>query len=206
MDADMNKQLDDAIHAAADAIQNIPQPFRNNINSDEALAAQEACLSLENTLKEVKAAVRAAYENTPNDSKLEAILVQYTDYVVLPTYKSLMEKNAALFEAVKQFRNSPSDSNFEAASEAWLVAREPWEKSEGFLFGPVDTENLDPNMDSWPLDQNMIVSVLQSGNFDQIEWDEDDDSADVEAAQNVRGYHTLEYLLFKDGKPRKVNN
>ena len=26
MDADMNKQLDDAIHAAADAIQNIPQP------------------------------------------------------------------------------------------------------------------------------------------------------------------------------------
>lgn len=39
-----------------------------------------------------------------------------------------------------------------------------------------------------------------------MEWDEDDDSASVEAAQNVRGYHTLEYLLFKDGKPRKVNN
>ena len=206
MDADMNKQLDDAIHAAADAIQNIPQPFRNNINSDEALAAQDACLSLENTLKEVKAAVRAAYENTPNDSKLEAILVQYTDYVVLPTYKSLMEKNAALFEAAKQFKNSPSNSNFDAASEAWLVAREPWEKSEGFLFGPVDTENLDPNMDSWPLDQNIIASILKSGNFDKIEWDEDDDSADIEAAQNVRGYHTLEYLLFKDGKPRKVNN
>ncbi len=61
-------------------------------------------------------------------------------------------------------------------------------------------------MDSWPLDQNIIVSILKSGNFDKIEWDEDDDSADIEAAQNVRGYHTLEYLLFKDGKPRKVNN
>ena len=55
-------------------------------------------------------------------------------------------------------------------------------------------------------DQNIIVSILKSGNFDKIEWDEDDDSADIEAAQNVRGYHTLEYLLFKDGKPRKVNN
>ena len=34
---------------------------------------------------------------------------------------------------------------------------------------------------------------------------EGDDDDTVEAAQNVRGFHTLEFLLFKNGKPRTVN-
>ena len=44
-----------AIDAAAKAIQAIPQPFRNNINSKEAAEAMEACAELgdilENELK-----------------------------------------------------------------------------------------------------------------------------------------------------------
>ena len=32
----------------------------------------------------------------------------------------------------------------------------------------------------------------------------DDDDAKVEAARNVRGFHTLEFLIFKDGKPRTI--
>ena len=38
----------------------------------------------------------------------------------------------------------------------------PWEQSEAFLFGPVDILGLDPNMDSWPLDQVAIVNILNS--------------------------------------------
>ena len=157
-------------------------------------------------LNEVKPYVNQTFGDPEYDDDLDAIAEQFVDAVVLPTYKDLQEKNKLLLDAVNQFRQNPSNDNFEKACNLWITAREPWEKSEGFLFGPVDTENLDPNMDSWPLDQNIIVSILKSGNFDKIEWDEDDDSADIEAAQNVRGYHTLEYLLFKDGKPRKVNN
>lgn len=111
-----------------------------------------------------------------------------------------------MFDAVNTFKNNPSDLNFEKACEAWLTAREPWEKSEAFLFGPVDSEGLDPNMDSWPLDQDAIFQILKSGNFNEMEWGDGDDDDTVSAAQNVRGYHTLEYLLFKDGEPRKVNN
>mgnify|MGYP002235879179 CR=1 FL=1 len=33
--------------------------------------------------------------------------------------------------------------------------------------------------------------------------DEEDEA--IGAAQSVRGYHTLEYLLFKDGQPRTVD-
>ncbi|MDE6655216.1 MAG: peptidase M75, partial [Muribaculaceae bacterium] len=130
----------------------------------------------------------------------------YVDAVVVPTYRSLKDKNATLYQAVANFKNSPSDANFATACNAWLEAREPWEKSEAFLFGPVDALGLDPNMDSWPLDQDNIVQILNSGNYDNLNWSDGDDDDKIEAVQSVRGFHTLEFLLFKDGQPRKVKN
>lgn len=204
VDPERDTQMKEAINNAANAIQDIPQPFRNNINSNEARKAMEACATLENLLTEMSTYVQNTFGASSFDAQLDAIVDRYVDAVVLPTYQSLAEKNSSLFDAINVLRNNPSNENFEKACEAWLTAREPWEKSEGFLFGPVDSEGLDPNMDSWPLDQNMIVQILNSGNFDQMEWGEGDDEEAVTAAQNVRGYHTLEYLLFKDGEPRTI--
>ena len=136
-------------------------------------------------------------------SVLEPVVDNYADAVVLPTYKALMEKNSALYDAVAALCASPSDKAFEKAADAWLAAREPWEKSEAFLFGPVDALGLDPNMDSWPLDQAGIEQILSSGDWGALEWTDD---SEAEAAQGVRGFHTLEYLLFKDGEARTIND
>ena len=40
-----------------------------------------------------------------------------------------------------------------------------------------------------------------------MEWSGDysEDSEAISAAQNVRGFHTLEFLLFKDGQARTVD-
>lgn len=206
--AEINPELDTkvktAINNAANAIQAIPQPFRNHINSNEAVAAMAACADLVDVLDiELKTAVTGL---TGRDAQLQAIVDSYVDVVVLPTYKALKEKNEALHQAVVNFKNSPSNAAFETACNAWLVAREPWEKSEAFLFGPVDALGLDPNMDSWPLDQDAIVQILNSGNYDDLNWNDGDADDAVEAAQSVRGFHTLEFLLFKNGNPRTVNN
>ena len=123
---------------------------------------------------------------------------------LLTGHLSLKEKNDALYNAVIVLADNPSNSAFETACDAWITAREPWEKSEAFLFGPVDEMGLDPNMDSWPLDQNAIVQILNSQSWSDLEWSEGDDEAAVESAQNVRGFHTLEFLLYKNGEPRKV--
>ena len=65
---------------------------------------------------------------------------------------------------------------------------------------------LDPNMDSWPLDAIGIANLLASQNWADLEWsgDYDEESEAIESAQSLRGYHTLEFLLFKNGKPRTV--
>lgn len=113
----------------------------------------------------------------------------------------MKEKNSDLYDAVLAFRSNPSNAAFETACHAWIEAREPWEKSEAFLFGPVDVEGLDPNMDSWPLDVDAIVQILTTGNFGALDWDDD---SEAEAAQSVRGFHTLEFLLFQNGAPRTI--
>mgnify|MGYP002540947687 FL=1 len=201
-EADLDAQVKKAISDAAAAIWNIPSPFRNNINSQETVKAMEACATLEQVLKnDLKKCVEGL-----DNSVLKKVVENYVDVVVLPTYADLKSYNQLLFNAVEVFRTSPSNANFKACAEAWLKAREPWETSEAFLFGPVADKGLDPNMDSWPLDQDGIVQILTSGNYSNLDWDGDYDEDDdkIAAAQALRGYHTLEYLIFKDGEARTI--
>ncbi len=147
-------------------------------------------------------------EITIQDSEYDAIINQYVDNVVLPTYNDLKTKNSALYQAVVAFGDAPSNANFQAICDAWLAAREPWESSEAFLFGPVADYGLDPNMDSWPLDQEAIVNMLTSQQWNDMKWtgDYNEDDEAIAAAQNVRGFHTLEFLAFRDGKARTLND
>ena len=197
-DAEVKKAIDDA----AAAIWAIPSPFRNNINSPEAVSAMEACATLEGVLK---GSLKSCIEGI-DKTVLAEVVKNYVDVVVLPTYSDLKAGNQALFDAVETFRTSPSNANFKACATAWLAARTPWETSEAFLFGPVADKGLDPNMDSWPLDQDGIVQILTSGNYSDLNWDGDYDEEDdkIAGAQALRGYHTLEYLIFKDGEARTI--
>lgn len=191
-----------AVCAAWTAIDNIPQPFRNNIGSEEAAAAMDACATLSTELETLESVIT----NNMTEEDAQAIVERFVDNVALPTYKDLAEKNTALLAAVSAFKSNPSNDTFKNASQAWLAAREPWETSEAFLFGPVSTFGLDPNMDSWPLDAVGIANLLKSQNWKDMEWsgEYDEDNEAIAAAQSLRGYHTLEFLLFKDGNPRKV--
>ena len=190
-----------AIKNAYDKILAIPQPFRNHINS--SLAAQEACSELSVLLEEK---VKPACEKL-SEADLSPVVENYVDEVVLPTYSDLKDKVATLYVKVDALAENPTNQAFKDACDAWISAREPWEKSEAFLFGPVADQGLDPNMDSWPLDQAAIVNILNSGDYSQMEWSGDysEDSEAISAAQNVRGFHTLEFLLFKDGQARTVD-
>lgn len=204
LNPELNNRIIAAIDDAENAILEIPQPFRNNIYHEKVPVAQDACLALGEILNiELRRVITAAVQaNTVSESELDLIVDAYVDCVVLPTYKMLSEKSVLLTQAVQNLYNSPSNDTFADACEAWKNAREPWEKSEAFLFGPVDALGLDPNMDSWPLDQVAIVNILNSGNYEQLNWTDNNTDDQIEASQGVRGFHTLEFLLFKNGNPR----
>ncbi len=219
--AGMDNTMKQLIAQAVEAIEAIPAPFRNHINSAEAKDAMDACSELSNYMEKTVAPYFA--DNITDETVLDPVIAQYVDHVVLPTYKSLMEKNIELFNVVKAFQQSPSNDNFEACAKAWMAARAPWETSEAFLYGPVSDKGLDPNMDSWPLDAKGITQILKSNTLADLDWDgdfievpeEDDEIAtmnpddlkkaqEIAAKQALRGFHTLEFLIYKNGKARTV--
>ena len=190
------------IEAAYNSIKGMNAPFRSHIGSPSVLIAQEACAALVDVLEKD---LTSFVSQNANDDEMDEIVRTYVDQVVLPTYTDLVSKTAALRQAIVALSNNPSSNAFKNAANLWIEAREPWETSEAFLFGPVADLGLDPNMDSWPLDVDAIKGVMESGKIEElIKWEGeyDEDNEDIEAVQNVRGFHTLEFLLFKDGKAR----
>ena len=82
----------------------------------------------------------------------------------------------------------------------WKKARADWENSEAFLFGAADVYSIDPHTDTWPVAANDLAQVLRDenamGNLDNF----------IKTANSgILGYHGLEYVLFREGQPRKID-
>ena len=124
-------------------------------------------------------------------------LNDFANKVVLATYTDLDNKAGELLTAVKALATDTTQANLEQAQAAWKATRQPWEQSEAFLFGPVDTQGLDPALDSWPVNQVDLDAVLASG--DPLTESSIDGLEDT-----LKGFHTVEYLIFRDGNQRKA--
>jgi len=133
-------------------------------------------------------------ETTYNDE----VIAAYVDRTVVPTYLDMKNKVTVLESAVNTFYTGGSQTQLNAACSAWREARIPWEESEAFLYGPAEYEGLDPSLDDWPLEMSQINQILQSQDFSQLEGVE-------ESNTGIKGFHTLEYLLFEDGQPRNID-
>ena len=128
------------------------------------------------------------------------IITDFADKVVVGTYKDLRDHAEALNQAVVTFKTTSTQADINASAEAWRTTREPWESSEAFLFGPAAYKNLDPLLDSWPLDQAQLDQVLKGDQELTADFVRDGLGA------VLRGFHTIEYLLFRDGEHRQASD
>lgn len=93
-----------------------------------------------------------------------------------------------------------SQAALNQACTDWKTARADWEKSEAFLFGAADVYSIDPHTDTWPVDAQALANVLRDNSF----------MSDIEnkiktASVGILGYHGIEYVLFREGQPRDIN-
>ena len=92
-----------------------------------------------------------------------------------------------------------SQAALDQACADWKVARANWENTEAFLFGAADVYSIDPHTDTWPVAANDLADVLRDekamSNLDNF----------IKTANSgILGYHGLEYVLFRQGKPRQI--
>lgn len=146
-------------------------------------------------------------DNNLLDSKKTAIISQYVNAVVVPTYKSLADESNELADLCRQLRENPSQSLVQQCCDKWISARKYWELSEAFLFGAAADYNIDPHIDSWPLQKSQLDNILNNDALIAA-LDEDGASADAFATlgYGLLGFHAVEYVLFRDGAARNVSD
>ncbi|MDE6826740.1 MAG: hypothetical protein K2J18_08245, partial [Paramuribaculum sp.] len=118
------------------------------------------------------------------------------DYTVLPTYTAMADAAVELADLCQQIQTkydagTLSQSDIVKAGNVWKTARKNWELSEAFLFGPAANHNIDPHIDSWPLDKTAMDNLLKDIVAGK-QWDLTNNGG-----YGLIGFHALEYVLYR---------
>lgn len=136
-------------------------------------------------------------ETTDFAATEQQVLTDFTNNVALAGYLKLSVAASALNTSIQTLESTPTDANLLAARANWKSMRETWEQCEGFLFGPVEDNDYDPNMDTWPTDYTQMDSLLASSNPLEV--------SDIQnLTLSLRGYHPIEYIIFGNHGDRKA--
>ena len=141
-----------------------------------------------------------------NKETKEAIVKQYLNQTVYPTYGKLAEESQNLVDNLNALKENKTQSNLNQATVSFLEARKWWEMSEAFLYGAASDFGIDPHIDSWPLDEDAFNNLMASPNMiEMLAGDEDGTVAGEQLGNALLGFHGIEYILFREGQPRDVN-
>ena len=145
-------------------------------------------------------------------TEMQAVVENYVNNVVDPTYADLADGAQQLYDACQTLyanrkAGNLTQADIDKACEAFKTARRFWEQSEAFLYGAATDNEIDPHIDSWPLDHAQLVSALndpkviagiKSGNPAKYIYENNGQF------DSVLGFHGLEFVLFRNGANRKL--
>ena len=154
------------------------------------------------------------------ETALQQAVTPYVNNTVIATYKhmadagvTLLEQSQTILEKVE--KGEDYAQQMKDAGTSWRLMRKYWEQSEAFLYGPAAAHNIDPHIDSWPLDFNAMNALLHDA--DRMAAIEEEGGAYVgdKLGYALKGFHAAEYLLFESveqggrtvgtGKPHAAN-
>lgn len=134
------------------------------------------------------------------DAVLQKANEQFVEETVIPTYRALADESLALQKVLEQLGKNRNDALVKESCAKWKSARQYWEWSEAFLFGAAQRYDIDPHIDTWPLDRTALENLLGSEKM----------MADIENVvpnlnNGLLGFHAIEYIIFRDGKERAAS-
>ena len=150
--------------------------------------------------------------DTPDaqEEALKEVIKDYVDCTVVPTYRGLADASVKLAEVCDQMceagvENLTADQ-ISLAGKYWIEARRYWELSEAWLYGAAADYNIDPHIDTWPLDKTAMEAML--GNAAQMAQMSDRESAGEyvgsSLGQGLLGFHAIEYMIFEPSSASAV--
>ena len=157
-------------------------------------SAIDNCATLVNELAAANQAIASSILSSEQEAYLYKVLENIVDKVIVPTYTSLADNTEALEKTLNGLTPSTiTQAQINSACEEFKAARQYWERSEAFLMGAASDFDVDPTIDSWPLNRTLLLSYFNNGMNDEMLDD-----------ATILGFHALEFILFRNGQPRKV--
>jgi uncharacterized iron-regulated protein len=143
------------------------------------------------------------------EAALQKVAAPYVNNTVIATYRQMADAGLVLLDQCEQILDKVTQDEdytqlMQDADASWRLMRKHWEQSEAFLFGPAASHNIDPHIDSWPLDFNEMNDLLNdAGRMAKIE--EKGGAYVGKLGYALQGFHACEYLLFEsemiEGRP-----
>ena len=146
---------------------------------------------------------------TDKESALQQAVTPYVNNTVIATYSAMADAGMTLLEQTETILDKVSkgedyNKEIKAAGTSWRLMRKYWEQSEAFLYGPAAAHNIDPHIDSWPLDFNAMNALLHDAERMKAIEEEGGSYVGDKLGYALKGFHAAEYLLFesveKDGR------
>ena len=157
-------------------------------------AAIEACATVVTNFEAANLTIATAELNKEQETYLRNVLSGLVSNVIVPTYTKLADDVEDLEKTLNGLTtNNITQAQINKACEDFKDARENWERSEAFLMGAASDFDIDPTIDSWPLNRSLLLSYFQGGMKPEMLED-----------ATILGFHALEFILFRNGQPRKV--
>ena len=156
--------------------------------------AIEGCVGVVSQMEAANAAIARSSLTETQEAYLRKVLETLVSNVIVPTYTRLADETEALEKTLNGLTvNSITQSQINSACDDFKQARKYWEQSEAFLMGAASDFDIDPTIDSWPLNRTLLLSYFTNGMDEEMLED-----------ATILGFHALEFILFRDGQPRKV--
>lgn len=165
--------------------------FTNKTFGTQAIAG---CAEVVKQMEAANTKISTTALTTEQQTYLQDVLANLVDAVIVPTYKSLADNTEKLEQTLNGLTvNTITQAQVDEACRLFGEARVQWERSEAFLGGAASDFSVDPTIDSWPLSRSSLHTYL-TGSMNAEDLDD----------ESILGFHALEFILFRNGQPRKV--
>jgi len=119
----------------------------------------------------------------------QQVMNEFANTVAYGAYKELSTATQNMHQDIIAFQTNPTAAGLTTCQADWKAVRKTWEQTEAFLFGPAATENIDPRIDTWPVNFVDLETIISSTDvLDETYINALDDA--------LKGFHPAEYLLF----------
>ena len=88
----------------------------------------------------------------------QAVLEHYTN-IAHAVFSDSRTQAAGLKSAIASLLDTPTENTLSKARDAWKIARIPYQQSEVFRFSHVVVDDMEAQINAWPLDEGLIDYV-----------------------------------------------